>query len=303
MTTATMFLNNVTSVDHAYVGSDGWVYGNSYSPMFTIGGKVDPEENVVVDFSTVKKAIKNLIDDRGAGLDHKLWFVKGFSNGTIEYTNNHKVTIDTPWFRYSGSKDSVKVIETPTHEVDQAFLAEVTSKEYLLPLLTELYKIDMTVECVSDPRPTIPVHSVPVHFNYTHGLKHSTSWGCQNMMHGHRSFLCAEQIENNPVKQYEIDLLLNTMAGFYHNKMFVWSENWFPTTQVLDYASRDRGEFYTQFKNDGAVFRKIEVLNTETTIEHIVSHIATRWEDDLRRCNIKSLYVSEGQNKGAVVSL
>jgi len=295
MTHSTMFLNNVTSVDHAYIGTDGWVHGNSYSPVFEVGGKVDPHENVVVDFSTVKKDIKKCIDDSSDGLDHKLWFIPGYSNGSIEFQNG-RVLIETPHFKYYGAKDSVNVI--PYTVFDESLITGSHVHKYLLKKYPD---INIELKCKTDMAPTIPFKDVmEQRFHYTHGLKNSTSWGCQNMMHGHASFLVTDKPEKY---DYKLDLLLTMIASAIDNKMFVWDENWFPKTKTINYESSDRGEFFLQFKDEVKVDQKIIVLSTETTVEHLADYVAQAWGSHLTDLGVKKVYVSEGQNKGAVAEL
>ena len=306
MTQSTMFLNNVTSVDHAYIGADGWVYGNSYSPTFRVSGNIDPEENVVVDFSTIKKDLKNHIDHPHRGLDHKLWFINSFSNGEVTSLKNGHLIVETPLLKYVGATDSVHVIDgIKTHEVDALALREITQNYVLTSLLADpgrtYSEIGLDVKTEIDMRPTTPDRQVVVPFNYTHGLRSSTSWGCQNMMHGHQSFLYFMDNNKDPLK-WEKDLLEHKIAGFMHNKMFVWADNWYEKTRTLEYYSRDRGEFILQLKDESLIKRLI-ILPTETTIEHIAAFVASKWEDEFKECGVSEIFVSEGQNKGAVVEL
>lgn len=92
---ATMFLSNLTILDHAILDERGNVVGGSFNPSFFVAGEIDPIEQVVVDFSTVKKEIKNIIDDRETGFDHKLWWIQGVSKGTTSTVNN-RIIINTP---------------------------------------------------------------------------------------------------------------------------------------------------------------------------------------------------------------
>ena len=57
-TNSIRFLTHVSCVDHAYIDNNGCVVGGSFHPNFIIGGTPDPVEKVVVDFSTVKKDVK-----------------------------------------------------------------------------------------------------------------------------------------------------------------------------------------------------------------------------------------------------
>ena len=77
---STMFLSDVTVLDHAYIDDSGFIVGGSFHPCFNVSGEIDGTEQVVVDFSAIKKQIKALIDSKETGYDHKLWIIEGFSN-------------------------------------------------------------------------------------------------------------------------------------------------------------------------------------------------------------------------------
>lgn len=304
--TSTMFLNNVTSVDHAYIGSDGWVHGNSYSPIFKVTGKIDEHENVVVDFSAVKKDIKAIIDDKLEGLDHKLWIIDGYSNATVtKQKNNGKIIVETPLFKYVGSADSVRWVDADdVRNFDTEVMRAATSGYVLSGLCNKYPEVEISINTGIDMRPTTTFQVVP--FHYTHGLKNSTSWGCQNMMHGHKSYLHFVREKGDrqdwATNDYKTDILEHEIAGALDGKMFVWSDNWFEKTNTLEYFSQTRGEFVLQLKED-RLRKRLVVLPTETTIEHITAYVADRWSAELNERGVTEVYVSEGQNKGAVVAL
>jgi hypothetical protein len=75
MKKSTMFLANLSVVDHAVLIPEGLIRGNSHNPSFEVSGVVDEVENVVCDFSTIKKRMKQLIDDHDMGFDHKCWIL------------------------------------------------------------------------------------------------------------------------------------------------------------------------------------------------------------------------------------
>jgi 6-pyruvoyl-tetrahydropterin synthase len=83
MSTSTLFLNKITVIDHALINREGLVQGGSYNLSVKVSGEVKGEEQVVVDFSKLKSSIKNLIDDTEKGYDHKLWFIRGYSDGDV----------------------------------------------------------------------------------------------------------------------------------------------------------------------------------------------------------------------------
>lgn len=277
MSKSSMFLGDTTNVDHAYIDDTGMVVGGSYRPKFIVTGEVDPVENVVVDFSTIKKSIKSYIDDKEEGFDHKLWWYEGTSKGTITFDGD-RVTIITPHVKITGPKNIIRVI---TQEADM--------NEYLMEKLNEKYpSVNICISTIQttafDIMPQMNTDVVP--FRYVHGLKLSTSWGCQNIAHGHLSYIAATTSDI-----LKTNILLKTMAQELDNSIFAWSENL--SDNVISYES-SRGYMEMVVKSG-----KIKVLKTETTVEHIVDYIVDNWYNDLKLAGVETLFVSEGLSKGA----
>jgi len=114
---SSIFLNAVTVIDHAYINHDGLIIGGSFLASFLVTGETDPLEKVVVDFSTLKKDIKNLIDrhtyyNNSNGYDHKLWLLNGYSNykAKLEDKDDY-VKITTSSVELVMPRDAVKVFD------------------------------------------------------------------------------------------------------------------------------------------------------------------------------------------------
>lgn len=74
MNQSTLFIGNLTTIDYAYIHPTRYtIKGGSLNLSVEVTGDIEPVENVVVDFGTIKKKIKSLIDDKEEGFDHKLW--------------------------------------------------------------------------------------------------------------------------------------------------------------------------------------------------------------------------------------
>ena len=150
---STMFLNDLTVVDHAYIDDNGCIVGGSFNPCFEVSGTPDAVEKVVVDFSTIKHDLKEMIDRHNFvfsknGFDHKVWIIEGYSNvsmirmeGNSTYST---VTITTPAMALTVPGDAVKMIPqvermTPFFtSMKPHYSAEYIGaafEEYLQPLL------------------------------------------------------------------------------------------------------------------------------------------------------------------------
>lgn len=297
---STMFLNNVTAIDFAFIDDTGWIQGGSLNPTFLITGKVDPIENVVIDFSTVKKIIKEVIDGKENGFDHKLWYIKGVSEinsfndlGSSATILTNKVTLHLP-------NNAIKIIDYPLNNTFKNY-PEIVSRAISTALeirLNEMYPgfdIKVTTRLLPDIIPSPYANSATHAFRYVHGLKNSTSWGCQNIAHGHFSYISAET--ENP---YLTNFLLAKVAAFLDNSVFVWKENLTETSDrvSINYTT-DRGYFAMSLDREKANYF---TMNKETTIENIVEVIAETFRQDFIEAGVTTLYISEGLNKGATYS-
>ena len=311
---SSMFLCDLTVVDHAYIDDHGKLIGGSFNPSFIISGEVDETEQVVVDFSTIKKDIKGLIDHKDFGFDHKLWVIDGWSHVTTE--------IDTPYIDYYTLKTPFNEFHVPFNAVryiDRSDASHYSTGEigkalefFVAAELNKMYPdVEIHVTCINNTnRHTMAEDELgniyTTDFRYAHGLKDSTSWGCQNIAHGHLSYIQVMNYNNN------ITGLLNLRDAIVElaqeNIIFVKRENVVfedEDTLGLRYESHSRGQFSA---NLNKTHQNIIVLDTETTIEHLVDFIADRLSDELQALVKTSgdpllLFVSEGLSKGACVSI
>lgn len=281
---SSLFLADTTNIDHAYIDDRGMIVGGSYRPKFIVTGKVDPVENVVVDFSTIKKSLKAIIDDKDEGYDHKLWWYSGWSKGDIVISGD-RVVIETPFLRIETPRNAVTIISP-----------EDGFEEYLIRKARDIYPdvdlsiaTEMTQTFDEMPQFTTGAHS----FRYVHGLKDSTSWGCQNIGHGHLSYIAART--NGDVGTIiASERVLSRIADEVNDTIFVWRDNLVDDGIVYECS---RGRMSMMFKQDV----KHVVLDTETTVEHLVDYIADTYRDDLIKAGVEELFVSEGLSKGACV--
>ena len=308
MTNPTMFFSQPTVIDHAYIDQEGRVVGGSFNPDFLVTGEIDPKEKVVIDFGTGKKQIKALIDHKEFGYDHKLWIIPGFSNAEYDRLENDRIKITTPVCELGGPIDMIRVCEVArdysTAEIGQelqAFLTRELGKQH--PGIKVEVHNSTTAHVFRDARPM-------VFFRYVHGLKNSTSWGCQQPSHGHLSFLQAEPEVWEPFDVGmgtggQIEALLHQIRKAVDNAIFVWDENidfnksngeWI----AIDYTTAARGRFTCKYLNSAF---NIVVLPHETTVELLAEYIEERWGPELQKAGVKQLFVSEGLSKGAVICL
>lgn len=306
-----LFLTHVSCVDHGYIDNTGCVVGGSFHPNFIIGGTPDPIEKVVVDFSTVKKDVKAAIDlhtndSIENGFDHKLWVIEGYSliSGISQDVGDDGITyvlIVTPAITLKLPVDAVKMIrliENCVPDYGLVYIGEAFRSHVYKHLEMKYPKIGLTVECDNTVDPHLPLKGQQFrYFNYVHGLKDSTSYGCQNVAHGHESFF--QLNVDGPEHNNRLTQLYNLIADDLNGTVFVREENITNRTDkhlTLLYRT-GRGEFTMVLDTNS---HKVVVLPTETTVEFLSHYVVQKFKNLLQDENVISVYVSEGLSKGSI---
>jgi len=270
---SSIFFRNLTCMDHAFIDDEGMIHGASFHISATLTGNIDNTESVVLDFSKGKKQLKALIDDPETGMDHKL-LIYPFSKCVVD-TFEDIIKIDTPFFSVKCPRNAVRIITK-----------EGELSEYLSTNLQAEYPgLDLSVKAKTEKE---GFTQIGTYFNYLHGLKSSSSWGCQNQNHGHLSFV---EVEKNGHDQY---FIRKAIAEYLHDTVLIFRENIVSETETtieIEYTTI-RGEFTSTYSKP----TKWLVLETETTIEYIIQHIAEVFKDKLHDCTLR---ISEGLSKGA----
>lgn len=296
---SSMFLKNITVIDHAYIGRDGRQHGGSFHASFDVSGRVDANEQVVIDFSTVKKDIKAIVDDKVNGFDHKLWFLTSYSEGAVAISSSKEVTITTSALEITAPQDIIRMVEA--NDYDAAKIGKIIGAYVETELSKKHPGIDLKVECILNEEPIVKGYRVEM-FRYSHGLRNSTSWGCQNIAHGHLSFLelypgegwrqdcldcqqAADAIAANLTREWDGAVLIDEANVIEDCESYV----------AISYTT-PRGKFYAKYRKP---FCKVKILPHETTIEHIVEAFCAETGYWLERGHVGRIAISEGLSKGA----
>lgn len=294
--TATMFVNNITQMDHAFISSTGLMIGAAINLGGEIYGEVTEDEQVVIDFSACKKQIKSLIDDTPIGIDHKLVLFEGWSDYTLE---GEYVVTPSLKIKINGNVTIIPMNDNsdPSIALEQYLAHEVSTH------LSELHDTEITFtpwldDTFTYPNPKLmPVfHSIP--FNYAHGLKNSSSFGCMNIAHGHKSFIAVsvnDAVHDSNDHDDAVEDAMDEIVKALHNKIFVNKHD--IVDSVQSYTSMSRGDFSIEFFNQDQVV----LFDTDTTIENIVEYVDVKWGAKLKEVGVTALYISEGLTKGAMV--
>jgi 6-pyruvoyl-tetrahydropterin synthase len=296
---STLFLRNITAIDYAWLDPvSGKPKGGSLQLSAMVSGRIDPHEAVVVDFSKIKKKIKAIIDDNEHGFDHKLWVPDNYNTDhpQIEvYEEAGEIEISTANFS----------TVCPTNAVRFVNLDNITGsiQHHLETELRVAYpNVGIKVKVELSEEMWIPesMRKCAMPFRYVHGLKNSSSWGCQNINHGHLSWLAVCNKDGKglfiPTKFYI--KLRRDLEDVY----FVWDENilTFSKTGIHIGYKCKRGYFECAYKADA----NIRIIDKDTTVENLAQWFVTNYRDDLITGELKeagahSVYVSEGLTKGS----
>ena len=291
-----IFFNDLTVIDFSVISPTGMIHGSSATLNLQVSGPVDGHEGVVIDFSAGKKRIKELIDGVG-GFDHKCWVNVNDPNIIItQDVPNSRVTVThaTSGLSLTAEEDAFSWVQ------DYYGVTDITN--FLNSKLAPYIVSDVTLNTSVIPVPHTSL--TPVIFHYVHGLKYSSSYGCKNIAHGHKSFITAQLAPHSGVDQVVAQRVIENIAATLDHTVFVDVEDLVPVTVtnttpqfVVEYTTAERGRMTMSFT------QKIIVLETQTTVEHLIEYIRARYYDQLKAAGIVELFVSEGLCKGASVTL
>lgn len=320
--TSTLFLSQITCIDHAWCDFETRaIQGGSFLASFKVTGNIDPTEHVVVDFSTLKKLIKNIIDHPVTGIDHKLW-VLPTAWDDIDVYSDFIETEDRTEFRVSLKNMTMRadvplssIVMCPAMPEYNTFFAEVMVKHRVQDELRKLYPT-IEVECYLSETPSYfdqpGLHSARRMFRYTHGLKDSTSWGCQNLLHGHLSYVEFYYKGENLEQSVGVNTLLVDFMSRIESAVFVKRENVvgsLTSEELLDqevlvvqYETESRGKFRAEYATR---YHNILVIDEETTIENLLTSLLDTYSDreELKAAGVVSIAISEGLQKGSMLAL
>ncbi len=297
----TLFYENVTVLDYAYLDDHLGVVGDALSVNVEFIGRTD-EEGVVFDFSHAKKKVKEIID---RDCDHRLVIPKGIAN-----YNNEMVS-----FQFSYGHDDKKIDYIAPKQAVCEIPSAHFSYETLLTHLESVVLKEMpkTVTAVKLSFKKEELTENDSFFNYTHGLK-SHYGNCQRLLHGHRSTL---KILRNNQRDFELEkhFTQNLFSGNIH---FCFWENVVNKDEICDITKQknptgrfeqipsvqikyngNQGEFQASLPGDSVYFTQ-----SETTVENLSIHFCELAKSQTKnKYDIITVYAYEGIAKGSKTTL
>jgi len=284
---SSIFLNDLTVIDYSIITPQGVIVGGAATLNLEVSGPVEAHEGVVIDFSACKKQIKKLIDGVG-GFDHKCWVNLDDQNIVLDLDETYtQVTHRNSGLTIKAERDAFAFVSNdPTSDIAE-FLNSAMS-----PYVVS--NISLNTNIIPVPRAT----TTAAVFRYVHGLKNSSSYGCKNIVHGHKSWIAA--VTTHEEYQAIAERVLHVIATDLDGCIFVHTEDLHSTdggVYKIGYTTDERGTMSMSFT------QKLIVLETQTTVEHIVEYVRARYYDQLKSAGVKELFVSEGLCKGAKVTM
>ncbi len=177
--TTTLFLQDFTALDFAYLCPENGVQGESFWVSAELTGKLDAQ-GFIMDFGKVKKLLKQAVDDQ---LDHRL-AVATKNPGVAKISANKNVLM----VDFNAAKNALHY-EAP----EQAFAlldGASVDKTSLCQFLEEKIrpKLSENVSRVKILLREEALFSSDANFRYTHGLRMHDG-NCQRLIHGHRNLI------------------------------------------------------------------------------------------------------------------
>lgn len=276
-----LFVDNLTVMDFSYLHAERGLLGESWIVDIELLGELDAQ-GMVFDFGHVKKTIKRIIDEE---LDHKLVIARGMPELTLQ-TDASNTRIDA---KLSGNHRIFHV--SPTQALALIDGIEVTKAgviDYLSKIL--ITQLPKNVKGL-----TINLRDEIIHgafYHYSHGLKKHDG-NCQRIAHGHRSKL---EIYINDQRDPTLEnLWASTFKDIYigTHEDLIDLEN-APNENCSFAYIANQGEFKLSLPS-----RSVYLINTDSTVEWIATHIAEQIKAGQPSNKIK-VKAFEGVGKGAI---
>lgn len=279
-----LFVDNLTVIDFAYLDPARGLVGESWIADVVLGGQLD-DQGMVFDFSSVKRTIKRIIDER---VDHRLVIPRGYDG-----LSWNEETPDTfTWTLTSGDKITHRspdqaVVWLSAERVVPSAVAALLEQELKAVLPDNVVSVEIGLrEDVIEG----------AYYHYVHGLKKHLG-NCQRIAHGHRSPI---RIDRNGSRDYELE---QRWAALWQD-IYVGSEEDVISRHVdkagVPYVSfgyeANQGEFALELPES-----KVYMLDTDSTVELIAAHIADRLKAEFPDDSIR-VKAYEGVGKGAIAS-
>ncbi|WP_205310559.1 6-carboxytetrahydropterin synthase [Rheinheimera maricola] len=282
-----LFVRDLTVIDFSYLCEARGMLGESYIVDVELHGGLD-HASMVLDFSKVKKVIKQAIDQL---VDHKL-AIPALSS-MLRFNNDNELStlhFDSARGTIQMAAPTQAVVAVPAARIDEQSLTEFLQQKIKPLLPAHVDKLVLTLR---------PEASSSFYYHYSHGLKKHDG-NCQRIAHGHRSTI-----------QIYTDGMLAPRLNKY------WSERWqdiyLATAEdscdaaALTYIQAEAGNLCFRYQAEQGWFEltmpeaHCEVVPCDTTVECLAEYIVTELTQ-LDPTKQYKVVAYEGVAKGAIAT-
>ncbi|GAA0288144.1 6-carboxytetrahydropterin synthase [Psychrosphaera haliotis] len=283
-----LFVNDLTVIDFSYLCTQRGMVGESWIVDLTLHGELD-EQNMVLDFSKVKKQVKRIIDDT---VDHKLAIPTEYSGVNVQHiegqdyikvefesNSGEKIAISSPSDAYCFvDADRIEMSHVIKH------LASVIKPQ--LPANVKKVELSLRAEDISG-----------FYYHYTHGLKKHDG-NCQRIAHGHRSKI---QIFENDMKSPRLE----KEASKLWEDIYVATDEDEVAESELEFISKTQSQVAYKYESSQGKFElamekaSVYSMPVDTTVELIAQYLADKLKAQYPHNNYK-VVAYEGVAKGAI---
>ncbi|MCE2593314.1 6-carboxytetrahydropterin synthase [Motilimonas cestriensis] len=284
-----LFVKALTVIDSSYLDTTRGMVGESYQVDVELDGRVN-DQNMLLDFSLVKKQIKSIIDDV---VDHKLIVptqvagisVVGTQQQQIRFPLNtgEAIVLNGPAEAYCLLESECVSIAGLTAYLEHAILSQLPNN------ITGL-KLNLSHEKIDTP-----------FYHYSHGLKKHDG-NCQRIAHGHRSRL--DIFLDDKWEHGLVDHWAKAWQDIYLGSM----EDKVDLADLSIQCDQQQQSYAFQYTASQGLFELIipqrlcQLLPLDTTIESLTEYLCHTIKADHPTCKVKVMGY-EGIGKGAIVEL
>lgn len=316
---STIYMRNITNIDYAYLHPFcekplPLLLGGSFAVSMILSCCRETEENVTIDFSSVKKLVKHMLDQK---IDHKFYIPKELIDTRNVVVKDYTVVTRSMVLKLDESAIVVGDYNFAENYIKQDLIPKIVDK------LVERFKLVTPPEItfVLDEAPTlvhgdgIPFPSydsrnymLSIPFSYVHGLSTSSSFGCQNLIHGHNSSVTMV-FDTAPNEES-----LSAIDRLFDDPIFIDESSIIGETNTIlhvKHHTKDRGTMSMTLigkENVISEFNVHKVPGGTPTIEQLAEYLREKIKDICKfnsstekPVTLINLFVSEGLDKGAII--
>ncbi|WP_372940344.1 6-carboxytetrahydropterin synthase [Shewanella sp.] len=284
-----LFVKDLTVIDFSYLCPIRGMVGESWIVDVLLDGGLD-EQNMVLDFSKVKRTIKNTIDDIA---DHRLLIPTACSEVRWQQKG------DRVWMDFTSQKGDIHLAcpsqafaLIPTEIIDFESVNDFLKKALREALPDNVQGISLTLrnEALDTP-----------FYHYSHGLrKHDGN--CQRIAHGHRSPVTVFEngIAEPKWDQYWADRWQDVYLGTEEDLVPVATLALSKQTSISDethfgfHYIAPQGDFQLAMPKQCC-----DLIPHDTTVELLAEYMATTLANKVPESHFKVI-AYEGIGKGAI---